>query len=199
LGSNTFFLLLVLASVLALALVVMSLRRIQKEGLTVSEKPKQQHFKRSVEEVHRQQKEERVVRDMTSDTGSTNVSYTKRGFVKNVEVGFDEVMANVSRALRLAGFQILNDTDVMEVLRKKDVPKYHLLLIYHVELAERVFTVDPTIGLIASGVSVRQDLSDTVHIEFSDPSLQQETANHPDLLKITSELREKLMDVLQAV
>ena len=198
-GSNTFFLLLVLASVLALALVVMSLRRIQKEGLTVSEKPKQQHFKRSVEEVHRQQKEERVVRDMTSDTGSTNVSYTKRGFVKNVEVGFDEVMANVSRALRLAGFQILNDTDVMEVLRKKDVPKYHLLLIYHVELAERVFTVDPTIGLIASGVSVRQDLSDTVHIEFSDPSLQQETANHPDLLKITSELREKLMDVLQAV
>ena len=198
-GSNTFFLLLVLASVLALALVVMSLRRIQKEGLTVSEKPKQQHFKRSVEEVHRQQKEERVVRDMTSDTGSTNVSYTKRGFVKNVEVGFDEVMANVSRALRLAGFQILNDTDVMEVLRKKDVPKYHLLLIYHVELAERVFTVDPTIGLIASGVSVRQDLSDTVHIEFSDPSLQQETTNHPDLLKITSELREKLMDVLQAV
>ena len=188
-----------LASVLALALVILALRRIQKEGLTVSDQPKQQHFKRSVEDVHRQQKEQQAVRDMTSDTGSTNVSYTKRGFVKNIETGFDEVMENVSRALRLAGFQILNDTDVMAVLRKKDAPKYRLLLIYHTELAERVFTVDPTIGLIASGVSIRQDLSSTVHIEFSDPSLQQETANHPDLQKITSELREKLMDVLQAV
>ena len=198
-GSNTFFILLMLASVLALALVILALRRIQKEGLTVSDQPKQQHFKRSVEDVHRQQKEQQAVRDMTSDTGSTNVSYTKRGFVKNVETGFDEVMENVSRALRLAGFQILNDTDVMAVLRKKDAPKYRLLLIYHTELAERVFTVDPTIGLIASGVSIRQDLSGTVHIEFSDPSLQQETANHPDLQKITSELREKLMDVLQTV
>jgi uncharacterized protein (DUF302 family) len=188
-----------LASVLALILVFMALRRIHKEGLTVSEQPKQQHFKRSVEDVQRQQREEQAVRDMTSDTGSTNVSYTKRGFVKNVEVGFDEVMENVSRALRMAGFQMLNDTDVMAVLQKKDVPKYRLLLIYHTELAERVFSIDPSIGLIASGVSIRQDLSDTVHIEFSDPSLQQETANHPDLQKITSELREKLMDVLQAV
>ena len=99
----------------------------------------------------------------------------------------------------MAGFQMLNDTDVMAVLQKKDVPKYRLLLIYHTELAERVFNIDPSIGLIASGVSIRQDLSDTVHIEFADPSLQQETANHPDLQKITSELREKLMDVLQAV
>ncbi|NOR73102.1 MAG: hypothetical protein GQ467_04450 [Mariprofundaceae bacterium] len=197
-GSNTFFLLFMLASVLALILVFMALRRIHKEGLTVSEQPKQQHFKRSVEDVQRQQREEQTVRDMTSDTGSTNVSYTKRGFVKNVEVGFDEVMENVSRALRMAGFQILNDTDVMAVLQKKNVPKYRLLLIYHTELAERVFNIDPSIGLIASGVSIRQDLSDTVHIEFSDPSLQQETANHPDLQKITSELREKLMDVLQA-
>ena len=188
-----------LATVLALVLVVMALRRIHKEGLTISDQPKQQHFKRSVEDVQRQQREEQVVRDMTSDTGSTNVSYTKRGFVKNVEVGFDEVMENVSRALRMAGFQMLNDTDVMAVLQKKDVPKYRLLLIYHAELAEQVFSIDPSIGLIASGVSIRQDLSDTVHIEFSDPSLQQETAKHPDLQKITSELREKLMDVLQAV
>ncbi|MDT8376991.1 MAG: DUF302 domain-containing protein [Mariprofundaceae bacterium] len=190
---------MMLASVLALALVVMALRRIHKEGLTVSDQPRQQHFKRSVEEVQRQQKEERVVRDMTSDSGRTSVSYTKRGFVKAVELGFDEVMENVNRALRMQGFQILNDTDVMAVLRKKDMPKQRLLLIYHAELAERVFHIDPSIGLIASGVSVRQDLSDTVHIEFSDPSLQQETANHPDLQKITSELREKLMDVLQSV
>jgi uncharacterized protein (DUF302 family) len=199
LGSNTFFLLLMLASVLALVLVVMALRRIHKEGLTVSDQPKQQHFKRSVEEVHRQQKEEQVVRDMASESGSTNVSYTKRGFVKNVDLGFDEVMENVSRALRLKGFQALNDTDVMSVLRKKDMPKYRLLLIYHAELAERVFHIDPSIGLIASGVSVRQDLSGDVHIEFSDPSLQQETLNHPDLHKITSELREKLLEVLQSV
>jgi uncharacterized protein (DUF302 family) len=187
-----------LASVLALILVFMALKRIHKEGLTVSEQPKQQHFKRSVEDVQRQQREEQTVRDMTSDTGSTNVSYTKRGFVKNVELGFDEVMENVSRALRMAGFQVLNDTDVMAVLQKKDVPKYRLLLIYHTKLAEQVFNIDPSIGLIASGISIRQDLSDTVHIEFSDPSLQQETANHPDLQKITSELRGKLMDVLQA-
>ncbi|MCF7821129.1 MAG: DUF302 domain-containing protein [Mariprofundaceae bacterium] len=189
---------MLLASVLALALVVMALRRIHKEGLTVSDQPKHQHFKRSVEDVYRQQKEEQAVRDMTSDTGSTNVSYTKRGFIKNVDMGFDEVMENVSRALRMQGFHILNDTDVMAVLRKKDAPKQRLLLIYHAELAERAFHIDPSIGLIASGVSVRQDLSDTVHIEFSDPSLQQETAGQPDLQKITSELRGKLLDVLQA-
>ncbi len=188
-----------LASVLALVLVVMALRRIHKEGLTVSDQLKQQHFKRSVEDVQRQQREEQAVINMSDDSDSESVVHTKHGFGKKVEMSVDEAMKQLNKLLRVEGCQILSDTDIAVLLHKRGMPKYHMFITYHGELASRAIDVDPSIGLLASNIIIRQDLSDTVHVEFSDPLLLPGLSNHTDLHAIASDLRAKLLRVLQAI
>jgi uncharacterized protein (DUF302 family) len=188
-----------LASVLALILVFMALRRIHKEGLTVSEQPKQQHFKRSVEDVQRQQREEQAVINMSDDSDSESVVHTKHGFGKKVEMSVDEAVKQLNRLLRVEGCQILSDTDITAVLHKQGMPEYHMLTIYHGELAGRAIDMEPSIGLLASNVIVRRDLSDVVHVEFSDPLLLPGSSSHPDLHEMASDLRAKLLRVLQSI
>jgi uncharacterized protein (DUF302 family) len=188
-----------LATVLALVLVVMALRRIHKEGLTISDQPKQQHFKRSVEEVQRQQREEQAVINMSDDSGSESVVQTKHGFGKKVGMSVDEAVKRLSKLLRVEGCQVLSDTDITAVLRKQGMPEYQMLTTYHGELASRAIDMDPSIGLLASNVIVRRDLSDVVHVEFFDPSLLPGSSSHSDLHEMASDLRAKLLRVLQSV
>jgi len=199
LGSNTLFLLLILACVLTLALLFMASRRIQKEGLTVGDQTKKQHFKRSVEEVQRQQKQEQAVVNMSGDVSSESVIYTKYGFGKKVEMSVDEAVKAAGKALRLEGFQVLNDTDVVTILHKKEMPQYHMLTTYHAELAGKAIVIEPSIGLVVTHTMIRQDLSDAVHIEFSDPALLMGISNHTALHGLADELKAKLLRVLQAI
>jgi len=199
LGSNTVFLLLILACVLTLVLLFMASRRIQKEGLTVNDQAKKHHFKRSVEEVQRQQRQEHAVANLSEESGSESVSYSKHGFGKTVEMSVDEAIGRLNRALRIEGFQILNDADLKAILHKKDMPPYRMLTAYHGELAARAIDVEPSIGLITIHTTVRQDLSDTVHVEFSDPSLTAGISSHAALGELADDLKSKILRVLQAV
>ena len=198
-GSNTLFLLLILACVLTLVLLFMASRRIQKEGLTVSDQSKKQHFKRSVEAVQRQQRQEQAVANMSDDSGSESVIYSKHGFGKRVEMSVDEAIVRLNKALRIEGFQILNDADVVATLHKKDMPAYRMLTAYHGELAGRALDIEPSIGLVTINATVRQDLSDIIHVEFSDPSLSIGIYNHAGLRELADDLKERVLRILQAI
>lgn len=200
-GSNFIFLLLIVACLLALALVVMASRRISKEGLTVSDE-KRQHFKRSVEEVQRQQREEREVHAVASvsdDSRVSNIAYSRFGFGRVVELAFDDAIDRVKSMLRVEELTLLKDADVGITLHKKDMPKCRMLTIYDAELAGRAVELEPSLGLLTSTVTIRQDLSDDVHVEFSDPSIHPGLASHPDLHDVAASLKVKLLNALQAV
>ena len=200
-GSSFIFLLLVVACVLALILVIMASRRIQKEGLTVTD-DKRQHFKRSVEDVQRQQleaREEYAAANVSDDTSTGAVVYSKFGFGRMVGLGFNDAVDRVKATLRVEELALLKDADVVATLHKKDMPKCRMLTIYHGELAGRALEIEPSIGLLTSTVTIRQDLSDDVHVEFSDPSHHPGLTSHPDLHQVASSLKMKLLSALHAI
>lgn len=200
LGSSFIFLLLIVACVLALALVVMATRRLQKEGLTVSDTSKREHFKRSVEEVQRQQRQDHAALGHHADDSKPDETrFSKRGFGKVVESGFAETLEKLNRAIRIEDFQVLGNTDVAETLGRKDVPDYRMVTIYHSELAGRALDVEPSLGLLATQVMVRKDLSDDVQVEFSDPTLLPGFDAHPDLKKVAADLKVKLVNIFKSL
>jgi uncharacterized protein (DUF302 family) len=196
--NNAHFILLVLIFVLLLVLVLKSFRRSQKEELTVSDQSKHQHFKRSIEEVQRQQREEQAAMILPEDSSAGGVIYTKRGFGKKVKISVDEAVEQVSRAFKVEGFQILSDADIKTILHKNEMLKYHMLIAYHEELGGRAIDMEPSIGLLTCNAIIRQDLSDVVHVEFTDPFLQMGSTNDPELQGVASNLKRKLLRVLQA-
>jgi uncharacterized protein (DUF302 family) len=196
--NSALFILLVLISVLLLTLVLKSFRRSQKEELMISDQSRHQHFKRSIEEVQRQQREEQAAVILSEESSIGGVIYTKRGFGKKVKTGVDEAVEQVRRAFRVEGFQILSDADIMTILHKKEMLKYHMLIAYHEELGGRAIDMEPSIGLLTCNAIIRQDLSDVVHVEFSDPFLQMGSTNDPELQGVASNLKRKLLRVLQA-
>jgi len=193
------FTLLIAACVLALALVFVTTKRLQKEGLTLTDQSKRQHFKRSVEEVQRQQQEERAVAGASTELKSGGVAYSRFGFGRVVELAFDDAIDRVKSMLRVEELTLLKDADVVATLHKKDMPKCWMLTIYDAELAGRAVAIEPSLGLLISTVTIRQDLSDDVHVEFSDPSTHPGLASHPDLHEVAASLKVKLLNVLQAV
>lgn len=195
---NGLFILLVLISVLAVVFALKSLRRSQKEGWTVGDQARHQHFKRSVEEVQRRQREEQAAVILSEESSIGGVIYTKRGFGKKVKIGVDEAVEQVRQAFKVEGFQVLSDTDIMTILHKKEKLKYHMLIAYHEELGGRAIDMEPSIGLLTCNAIIRQDLSDVVHVEFSDPFLQMGSTNDPELQGVASNLKRKLLRVLQA-
>ena len=200
-GSSYIFLLLIVACVLALALVVLASRRIKKEGLTVSTE-KREHFKRSIEDVQRQQQEERAVADVSTvsaESKSGHISFSKFGFGRMVDLPFDDAIDRVKSSLRVEELTLLKDADVVATLHKKDMPKCRMLTIYDSELAGRALEIEPSLGLLTSTVTIRQDLSDDVHVEFSDPSHHPGFTSHPDLHEVASGLKVKLLNALNAV
>ncbi len=197
-GINTLFILLVLIAVLLLVLVLKAFRHSQKEDLAVSDQSGHQHFKRSVEEVQRQKREEQAAVILPEESSISGVIYTKRGFGKKVKMSVDEAVEQVRRAFKAEGFQILSDADIMTILHKKEMLKYHMLIAYHEALGGRAIDMEPSIGLLTCNAIIRQDLSDVVHVEFSDPFLQMGSTNNRELQSVASNLKRKLLRVLQA-
>ncbi|MDT8376990.1 MAG: DUF302 domain-containing protein [Mariprofundaceae bacterium] len=198
-GNNILFILLVLIAIMVLALVLKSFGRSRKEKPATGDQPRQQHFKRSIEEVQRQQREEQAAMILPEDSSHGDVIYTKRGFGRKVNTGVDEAVEKVSQAFRAEGFELLGDADIMPVLHKKEMLKYHILIAYHEELGGRAIDMEPSLGLLTCNAIIRQDMSGVVHIEFSDPFLQMGSTDHPELQALVSNLKKKLLRVLQTV
>lgn len=192
------FVALIVACVLALALIFLSARRIQKEGITVHTSERE-HFVRSVEDVKRRREQEQAILNMADDAGSGQVNASRLGFGKAVQMSVEAAVIRVKEALEAKGFQLLGQTDVNEALHDKQLPPYRMMTVVQRELAGRAAEVEPLLGLMAAHAIVRQDLAGDVHIEFSDPSL---TANHSSdevLRQMASEFKSSLLQVLQEI
>lgn len=161
--------LLIVASLLALTLVVMALRRINKEGLTVSA-PEQKHFVRSVEDVKRRHEQEQIAAQFTEEgPAADEINYTRHGFGKSVSLEFDKAVEQVQAALKQEGLQIKEDLDINRLLKREGEPACHVISFYNAKLASNAIATDPSIGLLLFSAVVRKDYSDAVHVEVSDP------------------------------
>lgn len=186
------------ACVLALALIFLSARRIQKEGFSVRATDRQ-HFVRSVEDVKRQQEQEHAIIDMAGDAGRGSVASSRLGFGKIVQMSVEDTLSRVKEALNARGFELMSMIDVNALLHENQLPAYRMMTVYHRELARRAIEVEPLLGLMTANAVVRQDLAGDVHVEFTDPSLLANQSKDDGLHEMASEFKSMLLKVLQAI
>lgn len=128
---------------------------------------------------------------------------TKYGFGKTVDMQFDDAIARVTQALQGEGFGVLADIDVAGAMKKKlnqDMPPYRILGACNSPLAHRALDNEPSIGLLLPcNVVVRQDEAGAVHVEFMDPNAVLQLVDKPAITLLASEVRQRLMRVMQGV
>ena len=126
------------------------------------------------------------------------------GFTTTVSgTSFDQTLAKTIAALKAEGFGVLSDIDVQHAMKEKlgvYMPPYRILGACNPHFASRAIAAVPQIGaLLPCNVVVRQDAAGSVHVEVMDPNAVLTLVDHPDIVPMAAEVRQKLEQALAAV
>jgi nicotinamidase/pyrazinamidase len=125
------------------------------------------------------------------------------GFGRILSLPFDQTVERVTQALRNEGFGVLTDIDVAGTLKQKlgsEIPPYRILGACNPPLAQRALQAERTIGLLLPcNVVVREDIAGKVHVDFLDPDVLAELAADAEIAAVATEVRRKLLHVMDAV
>jgi len=124
------------------------------------------------------------------------------GFTKEMDIPYEKVIDQVSKALKKEGFGILTEIDVQKKIKEKlglDLRKYIILGTCNPPNAYKAILAEENIGLmLPCNVIVYEKGGKTV-LSVIRPSVAMQMVDNVELQKISEEVEKKLKKVFDAV
>lgn len=132
------------------------------------------------------------------------MSELKYGFVKKIEdTNFEDVVDQVTVALKSEGFGVLTEIDVKGTLKKKldiDFRKYMILGACNPPLAHKALEAESNIGLLLPCNVVVQELTEGgIEVSIADPNVMLNVVGNTDVTPIAQEAARRLRSVFEAI
>lgn len=125
------------------------------------------------------------------------------GFNKQVTGSFEQVIENVTAALKGQGFGVLTTIDIQTTFKKKldvDMGRYMILGACNPKLAYSALQTDVEIGLLLPcNVIVYENDDAAVTVSIVDPEIMLGVVDVPELKAVALEAKTKLENALSAL
>ncbi len=122
----------------------------------------------------------------------------KYGYVKKVNMSFDDALTKAKEELKKEGFGILTTIDVQQKFKEKlgiDFPKYMILGACNPPLAHKAISAEWDIGLLLPCNVTVYEKDDSVYVGIMKPTQAMAAVENDDLRSIAQEVETKLQHV----
>lgn len=117
------------------------------------------------------------------------------GYVRPVNMAFDEAISRVEAALKSEGFGVLCQIDIQAKLKEKlgvDFPRYIILGACNPPLAHRALQQDVNLGLLLPCNAVVYERDEQVWVGVVDALKMLSVTGNPDMEEMARQVNEKL-------
>ncbi len=124
-------------------------------------------------------------------------------FNKTIDGDFDEVIKNVTEALKKEGFGVLTEIDIKSTLKKKldvDFYNYRILGACNPPFAYKALQAEDKIGtMLPCNVIVQEKEANNIEVSAVDPLASMQAVKNDSLGQVAGEVREKLNRVIESL
>ena len=123
-------------------------------------------------------------------------------FNKTVKGEFDQVIEQVTTALKTEGFGVLTEIDFSGTLKKKldvDVPNYRILGACNPQFAYKSYLKENKIGVMLPCNVIIQQVESGIEVSAVDPIASMQGVGNQDLEEIAQEVQAKLKAVIDSL
>jgi len=124
------------------------------------------------------------------------------GFIKKIDLSFDDALVKVTDELKKEGFGILTTIDAQEKFKEKlniDFPKYKILGACNPAMAHKAISMEWNVGLLLPCNVIVYEKENSVWVGIIKPSQAMAMVENEELKEIAAEVEAKLKKVFEGI
>ncbi len=124
------------------------------------------------------------------------------GFIKKIDLSFDDALVKVTEELKKEGFGILTTIDAQEKFKEKlniDFPKYKILGACNPAMAHKAISMEWNVGLLLPCNVIVYEKENSVWVGIIKPSQAMAMVENDELKEIAAEVEAKLKTVFEGI
>lgn len=124
------------------------------------------------------------------------------GFIKKIDLSFDDALVKVTDELKKEGFGILTTIDAQEKFKEKlniDFPKYQILGACNPAMAHKAISMEWNVGLLLPCNVIVYEKENSVWVGIIKPSQAMAMVENDELKEIAAEVEAKLKTVFEGI